>query len=81
MFWRIWKDRAVRQGKWKLVWSGDAPPRLYDLAADIEEEKDLAATQPDLVKTLQAAWTEWNKKNVAPLFQYDDLGRTWHRPD
>ena len=26
-------------GKWKLTWSGDAPPHLYDLAADIEEEQ------------------------------------------
>ena len=81
MFWRIWKDRAVRQGKWKLVWSGDAPARLYDLTADIEEEKDLAATQPEVVKCLQTAWTEWNMTNVAPLYQYEDLGRTWHKPD
>ena len=81
MFWRIWKDRAVRQGKWKLAWSGDAPARLYDLATDIEEEKDVAVTRPDVVMKLQAAWTEWNKKNVTPLYQYEDLGRTWHRPD
>jgi arylsulfatase A-like enzyme len=81
MFWRIWKDRAVRQGNWKLVWSGDAPPKLYDLPNDIEEEKDLAAAHPDIVKRLQAAWTEWNSKNVAPLYQYKDLGRSWHRPD
>jgi arylsulfatase A-like enzyme len=81
MFWRIWKDRAVRWRKWKLVWSGDAQPRLYDLAADIEEEHDLAAAHPEIVKKLQAAWNEWNKNNVAPLFQYDDLGRAWHRPD
>ena len=55
---------AVRMGKWKLVWTGDAPPRLYDLAADIEEEKDLAAEHPAMVRNMQEAWKAWNKKNI-----------------
>ena len=81
MFWRIWKDRGVRKQNWKMVWSGDAPARLYDLAHDIEEEHDLAPSHPEIIKQLQVDWTEWNKQNVAPLFQYEDLGRAWHKPD
>lgn len=81
MYWRIWKDRAVRSKNWKMVWSGDAPARLYDLTNDIEEEQDLASTHQEVVKQLQADWAVWNKKNVAPLFQYEDLGRTWRHSD
>ena len=81
MFWRVWKDRAVRMGKWKLDWSGEARPRLYDLAKDVEEEKDLAAENPDVVKRLQAEWAAWNRKNIAPLFQYEAKAGPWNRGD
>jgi arylsulfatase A-like enzyme len=81
MFWRVWRDRAVRTGKWKLVWSGDARPRLYDLAADIEEEKDLAAEQPATVSKMQEAWKTWNKKNIAPLFEFELKFGPWKGDD
>ncbi len=81
MFWRVWRDRAVRMGKWKLVWSGDALPRLYDLAADIEEEKDLAAQRPSTVGSMKEAWNAWNKKNIAPLFEFQFKGGPWKGDD
>jgi arylsulfatase A-like enzyme len=81
MFWRVWRDRAVRMGKWKLVWTGNASPRLYDLTADIEEEKDLAAQQPTIVAKMQEAWKAWNKKNIAPLFQFEMKGGPWKGDD
>jgi arylsulfatase A-like enzyme len=81
MFWRVWRDRAVRMGKWKLVWTGDALPRLYDLAADIEEEKDLAAEHPAMVGKMKQAWKAWNKKNIAPLFQFEMKGGPWKGDD
>jgi arylsulfatase A-like enzyme len=77
MFWRVWRDRAVRMKDWKLVWTGDAPPRLYNLAKDIEEEQDLSADHPQTVAQLQEAWKTWNKKNIAPLFQFSTKGGPW----
>lgn len=71
----------MRTGKWKLVWSGDARPRLYDLAADIEEEKDLAAEQPATVSKMQEAWKTWNKKNIAPLFEFELKFGPWKGDD
>ena len=68
LYWRVWRDRAVRDGNWKLVWSGDAKGHLYDLDNDIEEKTDLAGSNPDVVKKLQDKWTAWNKGNVDPLF-------------
>jgi arylsulfatase A-like enzyme len=77
MFWRVWRDRAVRMKDWKLVWTGDAPPRLYNLAKDIEEEQDLSADHPRTVAQLQEAWKTWNKKNIAPLFEFSTKGGPW----
>ena len=77
MFWRVWRDRAVRMKQWKLVWTGDAPPRLYNLVADVEEEHDLSATQPQIVARMQEAWKAWNKKNIAPLFEFKMKGGPW----
>jgi hypothetical protein len=42
--------------------------KLYDLANDVHEDKDLAAEHQDKVKELQARWDEWNRANVKPLW-------------
>ena len=81
MFWRVWRDRAVRMGKWKLVWTGAAAPHLYDLAADVEEDKDLANDEPALVSRMQEAWKAWDKKNIAPLFEFQMKGGPWKEGD
>lgn len=70
---------AIRAGDYKLVrydTNGDTSTgsqkdlnaaKLYNLAADIGESKDLAAAMPDKVKELQVKWDSWNQSNVAPL--------------
>lgn len=77
LYWRFGQQMAVRKGNWKLVRydlaadgkkAGAGPAKLYDLAADIGESTDLAAKEPGKVKELQAAWDEWNKGNVPPLW-------------
>ena len=76
LFWRFGQQMAVRKGDWKLVkydqaaegGKGTSPARLYNLAEDVGEKNDLAAKQPEKVKELQAAWDEWNKGNVPPLW-------------
>ena len=42
--------------------------RLYQLANDIGETKDLAAAMPDKVKELQVRWDAWNATLVKPLW-------------
>ncbi len=76
LYWRFGQQMAVRKGPWKLVkyeavadgGKGTSPTRLYNLADDIGEKTDLSAKNPETVQELQAAWDEWNKKNVAPLW-------------
>lgn len=41
---------------------------LYHLGQDIGETTNLAAREPAKVKQLAAAWMEWNRQNVAPLW-------------
>ena len=55
-------SRAVRDGDWKLVsLVGDAW-ELYPLAADPTEMRNLAAAQPDRVRSLSTAWRAWAKR-------------------
>ncbi len=56
-------NRAVRDGKWKLVAKGPGGPwELYDLEADRTETCDLAARQPARVKKLADKWEAWARR-------------------
>lgn len=80
LYWRFGEQMAIRQGDWKLVrYDGNADTntgkrqpttsaKLYNLAQDIHEDKDLSAEMPEKAKELQARWDEWNKANVRPLW-------------
>jgi arylsulfatase A-like enzyme len=80
LYWRFGKQMAIRQGDYKLVrYDSNADTRtgrkqpvtaakLYQLADDIGETKDLAAAMPDKVKELQAKWDTWNATLVRPLW-------------
>ncbi len=68
LFWEHEGNAAVRGGDWKLVRQGrEGAWELYDLAKDRTEQTDLAAIQPDQVKTLAAQWEAWAvRANVKP---------------
>jgi arylsulfatase len=59
LFWEHEGNRAVRDGRWKLVSRHPAGWELYDLDADRTEMHDLAATHPDRVRELSAKWDAW----------------------
>ncbi len=59
-----WKERAVREGDWKLISSADGKQKqLFNLAIDPNETQDLASTQADKVATLSAALAEESAKD------------------
>ncbi len=68
LYWRYGPQWAVRHGDMKLVVSrgGSGQPELYDLANDIGETKDLAATQPAKAKELQDLWDKWSAEQAPP---------------
>jgi arylsulfatase A-like enzyme len=52
-----WRARALRHGSSKLIVLGDGANRkaeLYDLTADPQEKNNLAASQPDRLRRMQA---------------------------
>jgi arylsulfatase A-like enzyme len=68
LFWRRPRpllQRAVRSGKWKLVWEGT---RLYlfDLANDPGERNDLTGAHENLVRKLRSDIEAWEKDVDAP---------------
>ncbi len=81
LYWRFGNQSAIRVGDYKLVSydrnadtqtgaanQGASEAKLYNLAADIGETKDLAAAMPDKVNDLQARWDTWNATLVKPLW-------------
>jgi arylsulfatase A-like enzyme len=78
LYWRFGEQMAIRVGDYKLVRydmnvetrrGGKEPvsaPKLYHLASDVGETKDLAAAMPDRLETMQAKWDAWNATLMAP---------------
>lgn len=61
-------NRALVEGDWKLVAKGPKGKwELYDLAADRNELRDLAATHPDRVRRMAARWrAEATRTHILP---------------
>jgi arylsulfatase A-like enzyme len=65
LFWDNVRQKAVRDGKWKLVIVNDPKKKiraneLYDLEADPGETKDLAASQPEIAARLSRELEKWS---------------------
>ncbi len=59
IFWEHEGNRAVRDGKWKLVSRHPGGWELYDMQADRTEMNDLAADYPVIVTDLSRAYAQW----------------------
>lgn len=60
LYWFWARHRGLRSDDWKLVWErGDESWRLFNLATDRTETRDIAAEHGDLVERLASQWREW----------------------
>ena len=62
IFWEHEGNKAVRDGKWKLVQKWRGAWELYDMEADRTELHDVAAQHPDITARLAAAWKSWAER-------------------
>ena len=61
--WEWSGNRALREGKWKLVWDKlEKRWTLFDLESDRTETNDLASANPQRVARLKKDWFAWAKK-------------------
>ena len=83
LYWRFGEQMAIRIGDYKLVRYDSnvdtrtgkihqpvTGPKLYNLASDIGESKDLFASMPDKAKELQSKWDAWNATLMKPLWGF-----------
>ena len=66
LFWRYGQPSAVRKGDWKLLSSGMGPSQLFDVAEDVGETTDLAASKPEIVSELEAELAAWQAQLPPP---------------
>ncbi|UCG48433.1 MAG: sulfatase-like hydrolase/transferase [Phycisphaerales bacterium] len=59
IYWEHEGNRAVRQGRWKLVSKHPGDWELYDMETDRTELNDLAGKYPDKVEQLKAFYERW----------------------
>ena len=82
LYWRLGDHMAIRMGDWKLVKTHEGPlgddpavlsdlsgAELFNLADDIAEARNLAASQPQKVRELTDAWQRWNRQLAKPLWR------------
>ena len=68
VFWEHEGNRAVRLQQWKLVARQGQDWELYNVEADRTEQKNLAATRPEIVKELSNLYDTWAKRcHVVPF--------------
>ena len=59
VYWEHEGNKALRDGKYKLVSRFPDSWELYDMAADRTELHDLASVQPERTKAMAEQWQQW----------------------
>jgi arylsulfatase len=68
LYWEHIGNKAVRQGKWKLVAANRGNWELYDIEADRTELHDLSTSNPEKLRELIARYDTWASQNgVKPV--------------
>jgi arylsulfatase A-like enzyme len=58
---------AVREGKWKLLYSRKGNLELYNLEEDAVEQKNLVEEFPEITADLKEKYTSWRKEMGTPM--------------
>lgn len=73
LFWEHEGNRAIRDGRWKLVAKGaQGPWELYDLETDRTELNNLVEQQPERVQVMAQQWEEWAEQAHAKPWPWNE---------
>ena len=61
MFWKRREKEAARVGDWKWIKNADGE-YLFDLATDLEEQHNLAETNPKQLAEMRAHFARWQQE-------------------
>jgi arylsulfatase len=71
-------QQAVRMGKWKAIrreiFKGNMAIELYDLESDIQEQNDVAESNPRIIERMEAIMVEAHSPSYLEKFQFPQLG-------
>ena len=85
VFWEHEGNRAMRDGKWKLVWARNGPWELFDLDADRTEMHNLYEERPRRAADMKRTWESWARRTGVQFqtsFSYYNMIRDYrNRPD
>jgi len=62
IFWEHEGNRAMRDGKWKLVWAKDGPWELFDMETDRTEMNNLFESILRRAADMQRTWESWARR-------------------
>ena len=71
LYFQYGKEKAMRDGPWKLVRTQTAPWELYDLSTDRTETRNLSIQYPIRVQGMIERWQGWYKAST---------GKAWKEP-
>ena len=77
MFWEHEGNRAVRDGRWKLVSKWPGRWELYDLEDDRTELRDLAQREPRRAENLEALFEEFAEAHDVERWPWVVLQVRW----
>jgi arylsulfatase A-like enzyme len=69
LFWRFYKQRAIRQGRWKYLQAGIKREYLFDMYSDTHENVNLIDQYPDIAESLRKTYQNWS----AEMLRKDEL--------
>lgn len=72
LFWRFWRQSAVRKDNWKYLRAGSRE-YLFDLSEDREEKNNLIEEYPDKATELKADLKNWAKDLKNPGIPREEL--------
>jgi len=72
LFWRAAQQHAARVGDWKLVKTPRESAMLFNLATDLGEQQDLAASEPEKLQELQTIYAAWDRQMMEPSWIRQD---------